>query len=122
MTEIHKLDIETLEYVIDILEKDMQEHFGAIVTIHLDPVAVNNEQVNSLKKLAEECMLAVDKDFTLHDFRIVNAESFTTLLFDLCIPVDSKFNDNEAAELVAAKIREKNPTFKTVIHPEHPFV
>lgn len=108
--------------VIDILEKDMQEHFGAIVTIHLDPVAVNNEQVNSLKKLAEECMLAVDKDFTLHDFRIVNAESFTTLLFDLCIPVDSKFNDNEAAELVAEKIREKNPTFKTVIHPEHPFV
>ncbi len=108
--------------VIDILEKDMQEHFGAIVTIHLDPVAVNNEQVNSLKKLAEECMTAVDSSFTLHDFRIVNAESFTTLLFDLCIPVDSRYKDEEAAELVADKIREKNPTFKAVIHPEHPFV
>lgn len=108
--------------VIDILERDMNEHFGAIVTIHLDPIAVNNEQVNALKKLAEECMAEVDKTFTLHDFRIVSGESFTTLLFDLCIPVDSEYRDEEAAELVAEKIREKNPTFKTVIHAEHPFV
>lgn len=108
--------------VIDILEKDMQEHFGAIVTIHLDPIAINNEQVNRLKKLAEECMLEVDNSFTLHDFRIVNAESFTTLLFDLCIPVDSRYKDEEAAELVSAKIKEHDSSFKTVIHPEHPFV
>lgn len=108
--------------VIDILERDMNEHFGAIVTIHLDPIAVNNEQVNTLKKLAEECLAEVDKSFTLHDFRIVTGESFTTLLFDLCIPVDSKYRDEEAAELVAEKIREKNPTFKIVIHAEHPFV
>jgi cation diffusion facilitator family transporter len=108
--------------VIDILEKDMQEHFGAIVTIHLDPIAINNEQVNRLKKLAEECMLEVDNSFTLHDFRIVNAESFTTLLFDLCIPVDSRYKDEEAAELVSAKIKERDSSFKTVIHPEHPFV
>lgn len=108
--------------VIDILEKDMQEHFSAIVTIHLDPIAVNNEQVNRLRKIAEECMLEVDKSFTLHDFRVVNAESFTTLLFDLCIPVDTKYRDEEAAELVAEKIRERDSTFKTVIHPEHPFV
>lgn len=108
--------------VIDILERDMNEHFGAIVTIHLDPIAVNNPQVDKLRVFAAECAAEVDSAFTIHDFRIVSGESFTTLLFDLSIPVDSCFKDEEAADKVAELISSKKPCCRAIIHPEHPFV
>lgn len=108
--------------IIDTMEQDMNKHFGAIVTIHLDPIAVNNEQINQMKAFAEKCAIEVDPAFTIHDFRMVYGENFSNLIFDLCIPIDSKYKDEEAAELVAAKIYAEKPCCRAVIHAEHPFV
>lgn len=108
--------------IIDTMEKAMNKRFGAIVTIHLDPLAVNNEQINQMKAFAEKCAVEVDPAFTIHDFRMVYGENFSNLIFDLCIPIDSKYKDEEAAALVAKKISEEKPCCNAVIHAEHPFV
>lgn len=108
--------------VIDNMERDMQTHFNSIVTIHLDPVAVNNKEVDELRSMTQQCAKEVDASFTIHDFRITGSEQNIKLIFDLCIPNNSKYNDDDAAQLVEDKIKEKCPQCRCVINAEHPYV
>ena len=108
--------------VVDCIERDMHNQFGCIVTIHIDPIDVNDERVNEMRKLAEDTAKEVDESFTIHDFRMTYGGKHYNMIFDLSIPTDSKYDDEEAAKLVAERIKEKNPDCFAVIKAEHPFV
>ena len=103
--------------VVDCIERDMHDQFGCIVTID-----VNDERVNEMRKLAEDTAKEVDESFTIHDFRMTYGGKHYNMIFDLSIPTDSKYDDEEAAKLVAERIKEKNPDCFAVIKAEHPFV
>ena len=115
------LDINYAHEVIDKAERDMYERFGALVTIHFDPITVDDEEVERNRAFALSCAIEVDSEFTIHDFRMTKGERYTNLIFDLVIPVDYNGSDNEAAKKVADKIKEKEPNFFAVIKAEHPF-
>ena len=108
--------------VVDCIERDMHDQFGCIVTIHIDPIDVNDERVNEMRKLAEDTAKEVDESFTIHDFRMTYGGKHYNMIFDLSIPTDSKYDDEEAAKLVAERIKKKNPDCFAVIKAEHPFV
>ena len=108
--------------LVDQIEKDLQEQFGCLVTIHPDPVAVDDESVNEMRRLAEECAAEIDPRFTIHDFRMTENGDSVKMFFDLSIPLDIKMEDEEAAKLVAQRIEERNPACQAVIQAEHPFV
>lgn len=108
--------------VVDCIERDMHDEFGCIVTIHIDPIDVNDERINEMRKFAEETAREVDPEFTIHDFRMTYGGKHYNMIFDLSIPTDSKYDDEEAATLVAERIKEKNPECFAVIKAEHPFV
>lgn len=108
--------------IIDCIERDMQDKFGCIVTIHLDPIEVNDQRVNEMRLLAQTTAAEVDPSFTIHDFRMTYGGKHVNMIFDLCIPSDSKLSDEEAAQSVAKRISEKEPDCYAVIKAEHPFV
>ena len=107
--------------VIDTVERDMNEAFGALVTIHFDPIAVDDAEVDAMRRFVIGCMNEVNTDFTLHDFRMTKGEKYTNVIFDMVIPVDYDGDDDAAADMVADKIREKDPNCYAVISPEHPY-
>jgi cation diffusion facilitator family transporter len=115
-------DVNLAHEIIDQIERDMHEEFNAIVTIHLDPIAVNDEEVNGMRAFAIECIKEIDERFSLHDFRMTKGDKHVNLIFDLVIPVDCKTDDFAAAQAVADKIKERNENCFAVIKPEHPFV
>lgn len=103
-------DINYAHDVIDCVERDMNEKFGCIVTIHLDPIEMNDARVQELKKLAEESAAEIDPAFTIHDFRMTSGGKHVNMIFDLQVPSDSKMPTEEAAKRVAERISEKIPT------------
>lgn len=115
-------DISYAHDVIDCIERDMRKKFGCIVTIHLDPIVVNDEHINEMRTLAEKTAAEIDSGFTIHDFRMTYGGKHINMIFDLLVPADCKMTCDEAAEKVAARIKEKNPDCYSVIHAEHPFV
>mgnify|MGYP002604411229 FL=1 len=115
-------DINYAHDVIDCVERDMNEKFGCIVTIHLDPIEMNDARVQEMKKLAEESAAEIDPAFTIHDFRMTSGGKHVNMIFDLQVPSDSKMPTEEAAKRVAERISEKNPDCYAVIKAEHPFV
>ena len=115
-------DINLAHEEVDKLERDMHENFGCIVTVHLDPVVLNDPLVNELRALAENSAKAVDESFSIHDFRLTKGETTINLIFDLVLPVDSKISQKDAVKKVADTIREKDERCNCVIRAEHPFV
>ncbi len=115
------MDINHAHEEIDQLERDMHERFGAIITIHLDPLNVNDEELEEMKKVVGECVRAVDERFVFHDFRMTKGETYTNLIFDLVIPSDYKGHDDDAVKAVTCEIKKHNENYFAVIKPEHPF-
>lgn len=115
-------DINVAHEEVDQLERDMHQTFGCIVTVHLDPIVVNDPIVQGLRSLAEESAKEVNPDFSIHDFRMTKGETKINLIFDLLLPVDCKMSAAEAEKAVSQKIREHNPDCSCVIRAEHPYV
>ncbi len=108
--------------VIDQVERDMFERFKCIVTIHLDPIAIGDETVNAMRRFAEECAVAIDEHFTIHDFRMTQGETVTNLIFDLVVPADSRYSVADAVKAVSTEIHQRNNNCFAVIRGEHPYV
>lgn len=108
--------------IIDGVERDMYERFRCIVTIHLDPIAVGDEQVNKMRAFADECAKAIDPAFTIHDFRMTQGETVTNLIFDLVVPADSSYSVADAVKAVGQEIKRRNEHCFAVIRGEHPYV
>ena len=115
-------DINVAHEEVDQLERDMHEKFGCIVTVHLDPIVINDPIVQGLRALSEACAKEVHPDFSIHDFRMTKGETKINLIFDLLLPTDSKMSAAEAEKAVSLKIREHNPDCSCVIRAEHPYV
>ena len=100
----------------------MHEKFGCIVTVHLDPLVMNDPVVNELKGLTMAAAKAVDPNFTVHDFRMTKGETQINLIFDLVLPADCVLSPNDAAKAVEKNVREVQPNCFCVIKTEYPFV
>lgn len=115
-------DINIAHEEVDKLERDMHAKFGAIVTVHLDPIVLNDPLVNELRELAANAAAAVDSTFSIHDFRMTMGENSVNLIFDLLLPSDCSMSAEEAETAVSEKIREQKPNAFCVIRVERSFV
>lgn len=115
-------DINIAHEEVDQMERDMHAKFGCIVTIHLDPIVINDPAVNEMRALAQAAAKSVHPDFTIHDFRMTKGETNINLIFDLVLPSDCTMAAEEAEGLVNERIREVVPNCFCVIRVEHPFV
>ncbi|MBQ9714297.1 MAG: cation transporter [Clostridia bacterium] len=115
-------DINIAHEEVDRMERDMHERFGCIVTIHLDPLVMNDPLVNEMHDAAVKAAKSVDERFSIHDFRMTIGETNVNVIFDLLLPTDCKMEAEEAENRVAEKIQEYKPNCFCVIKVERPFI
>lgn len=115
-------DINIAHEEVDQMERDMHEKFGCIVTIHLDPIVLNDPLVNEMHELAKQAAISVDESFSIHDFRMTIGETNINVIFDLLVPTDCKMCAEAAERAVVEKIQAEKPNVFCVIRVEHPFV
>ena len=115
-------DINVAHEEVDQLERDMHAKFGCIVTVHLDPIVMNDPLVNEMHEVAVNAVKTVNPSYTLHDFRMTIGETNVNLIFDLVMPTDCKQCAEEAEKAVKAEIQKHRENCFCVIRVEHPFV
>ncbi len=108
--------------LIDNIEFEINEKFGVLTTIHLDPIETENETVLKLKETTGNIVKSVDTQFSIHDFRVVTGTTHTNLLFDIVVPFGCKMKDNEILEQVNLKIKEINSSYNVVAKIENDFI
>lgn len=88
-------DIRDLHDVIDQCERSIEEAIGCEVTIHMDPVSVNNQKVDAVREGICQKIREYNEDISIHDFRMVEGNTHTNIIFDAVVPLDSPLSDEE---------------------------
>lgn len=99
-------DIYELHDTIDNIEKRISHELNIQCTIHMDPINLNDETVNSLREIALCGIKNIDESISIHDFRVVTGTTHTNLIFDIILPFESKLTPSEAKECIAKEIND----------------
>ena len=115
-------DILKVHDEIDNIEKAVYNQFGALVTIHMDPIQTDNEEINELKKRVEKAIFEIDNNLSFHDFRVVIGPTHTNILFDIVVPFKYTLCKDEIIEKLSEKIKDEGKQYYFVIEVDHKFV
>ena len=116
------IDVMVGHDIIDHIENDIKKEMGIELTIHYDPLAVNNERVTELREMTEKIVKNINPELSIHDFRVVDGSTITNLIFDVVIPYGFSQTPNEIIKDISLKISEVNSSYFAVIKAEHSFV
>ena len=108
-------DILETHDAIDHIEREIRETFGVEATVHMDPIATDDEQVNQLRARVAQLAGAVEPGMTIHDFRVVRGPTHTNVIFDAVVPMGSRAGDEELRERLTRAVKALDPAFETVI-------
>ena len=108
-------DILTLHDMIDTIEHELRSTLNCHAVIHMDPILVNDEDTESLKKMTKDLLAEISDALTMHDFRIVTGPTHTNLIFDIVVPYDFALSDEDLVQLINDKIHAGNPQYFAVI-------
>lgn len=78
----------------DHIEREIREILSCEAVIHMDPISTDDEKVNQIKKRVSEVLQNIHKDVTIHDFRMVDGNTLTNLIFDIVVPFELKMDTN----------------------------
>lgn len=110
LTEAHRL--------IDIIEKDFKEKFNCTVTIHIDPVDLNDSESALLCKKVNEIVRNIDQSLSIHDFRVLKDKGERSVVFDLALPYKFKYSDIDIRNMVYSAIKEIDENANIIINVE----
>ena len=108
--------------IIDQMEQDILEEFGCITTVHMDPIVVDDQEINEMKQEVENIVQNMGDGYSIHDFRMTDGGERINLIFDLVIPTDKHVNAEEIVTRIRNEIHQKNEKCYAVIKVEHSFV
>lgn len=113
-----KEDVLKSHEIVDEIEREFLNETNIILTGHLDPIVTDDEEVNTMRAVVNEFVKNIDKNFSMHDFRMVKAEKFTNIIFEVAIPFDAKLKGAEIIDLLKIEIEKYNPIYRPVIMVE----
>ncbi len=88
-------DIFKLHDEIDNIENELAKELSCEAVIHMDPIALYDENRNRLKDIVSAFVTGIDQRLHIHDFRIVPGPTYTNMIFDVVKPFDLKMTDEE---------------------------
>lgn len=107
-TEIHEL--------IDHIERQCAKELSILLTIHMDPINTECEEVSKLQKEMEVILEDFPEVISFHDFRIVGKEDKKNLIFDIVVKREvTPQEENQLRQSIINKVREKHPHFHCII-------
>lgn len=115
-------DICKVHDIIDQMEQDLFEKFNCITTIHMDPIVVDNKEINDMRDFTEKIVKELNPEFSIHDFRMTDGGKRVNLIFDLVVPRDKEYDKEEIIKNVQQKIHEKDKKYFAVIKVETSYI
>jgi cation diffusion facilitator family transporter len=101
--------------LIDNIERDIRRYFNCSITIHMDPLQLHDKDTNLIQTQLLKILEKIDPILSIHDFRIVKGPTHTNIIFDLVIPYNYKYNEEQLHQMIQDEITKINPNYYIVI-------
>lgn len=91
MASIHaeiprNIDIMTAHEAIDRIEREVYDQTGILLVIHMDPIETDDKTVVEKREWLVSLLCELDKNLSMHDFRMVSGQQQINLIFDIVVP------------------------------------
>ena len=108
-------DFMVIHDIVDEIERKIMHELKIIMTIHMDPIAIDDELTNNAKALVNGIIKEIDPILSIHDFRLVYGETHTNLIFDLVVPYECKIDNDVLKTMIDEKLSKEQTNYYTVI-------
>lgn len=105
---------------IDNIEREIKKNMNIDLVLHMDPVKVNDPDTELYRAKVVEAIHQIDPKWRFHDFRIVSGPTHVNLVFDLVIPFEEKYAQEEIEEMLLKHI-ESDKKIYLVLTIDHPY-
>ena len=117
-----KIDVLVCHDIMDQIERDFKSDLNIHLVVHLDPTILDSPEINELKEMVNNIICEIDEELTFHDFRVVVGEENKNVLFDVVVPPEYKYSDEELEKMITKKITEtSNGKIFTVLVVDHSY-
>ena len=107
--------------IADIVEREFKEELNIDLTIHIDPLNVNDEETKKIKEKVENTLKNFDKEITIHDFRVVTAKGHSNVIFDIVIPYGKNYNKYELLGVLEEGFKDEYKKYYFIFNIDRPF-
>lgn len=113
-------------HLADEIEMEIQEKLKLGLTIHIDPVFIDNAKVNNLKVKVKIILDEFDDTLQIHDFRIFSSDKskIMNIAFDVIVPFNKNYTREEISKVLEEKFdkeAEEETTYKFIVNVDRPF-
>ena len=110
-----KENIMEIHDLIDNIELEVYTNLRVLLTIHMDPLDVNDPLVQKVNEQLTEIIKDHPDILSFHDVRVVSGSTHINLVFDIVLDFKSKHNPKEIKELLQSELRKYDPKYNCVI-------
>ena len=104
--------------LIENIEEEIDKKYGAITTIHMDPIDTKSNDLKKIKPVIENVVNKYDKRISFHDLRLIKGSKNTKVIFDLLAPIEDKFINDLANEL-KDEIKKLDKKYRVIINVDY---
>lgn len=115
-------DMISIHEVIDRCEREILQNYNVEMSIHMDPVDMDNEQANTLRARVRDILKNMDSRFSMHDFRITSGEKTVNLIFDIVVPYEAELTEEDIKKKIDDELKNEETEYFTVITFDREFV
>lgn len=105
---------------IDNIEREVKENMNIDLVLHMDPVKVNDPETELYRAKVVEAIHQINPKWGFHDFRIVSGPTHVNLVFDLVIPFEEKYSQEEIEDMLLKHIQSDKKIY-FVLTIDHPY-
>jgi len=109
-------DPQACHAIIDGIEEAALSRLGVHLVIHWDPVAEDDGERETMRRMVEEITHGLHPDISVHDFRLVREEDGVRLAFGLVIPYTLMAHRDTLREALDAALLMRGKDYRTSIH------
>lgn len=102
----------------DEIEKSIGRSMGILLTVHIDPLVLDDPKINRFRAEAEAVVHAIDPLFQVHDFRVVGGTTHSNLVFDVAVPFDCRLSDAQIEQRIRDGISLSDENLDAVVTVE----
>ncbi|MBR5251384.1 MAG: cation transporter [Oscillospiraceae bacterium] len=109
---------------IDNIENELCEKLGCQATIHMDPIADDDEKVVEIRdRIALGITELYNGEVSIHDFRMVEGPTHTNVIFDIVIPHSFGHTEAQVEAEVKKNVAEMDGgIYRAVVKVEYNYV
>lgn len=115
-------DIMAAHDAIDHIERELREKFGIETSVHMDPIAVDDEGVIRVRRQMIELIHAIEPEMSLHDFRMTKGPLYTNLIFDVVVPYKCPLTEQQVRERIQRAARALDEHYQVVLQIDRSYV